>query len=73
MATSAELRELEQYEKDSDEDSGEDALMGLYDELNQADENIGNKSDVNVKKEEIATDKSPFLTYGIGIQNYFIL
>ena len=47
--------------------------MGLYDELNQADENIGNKSDVNVKKEEIATDKSPFLTYGIGIQNYFIL
>ena len=68
--TEQELKDLEEYEKDDDEESGEDALMGLYEDLNQDDE--GNKDekkegDEKEKKPKLEIDKNPFLRYGIGI------
>ena len=69
--TELELKDLEEYEKDDDEESGEDALMNLYEDLNQDE---GNKDDKKAadgaekeKKEKLETEKNPFLTYGIGI------
>ena len=61
---------------DAEEDSsGEEDLMEIYGKMLEADErmvrNNGN-SESKGKKDEVQIDRV-FLSYGIGIQNYFLV
>ena len=58
-----------------DDSSGEEDLMEIYGKMLEADErmvrNNGN-SEAKGKKDEAHIDRV-FLSYGIGIQNYFLV
>ena len=72
------LNDFDSFIDDNNDDEGEDDLMAMYDDLMEDDKD----NDVlNIRRSKTAADKqekkkeirNPFLSYGAGIYNYFVL